>query len=85
MKTTQVAVRAKTQRVYDYIYDYIKGHGYSPSVRDISTALNLVVSNTNFHIDRLEEGGYVTKARDIARTIQLPGTVTQLPARKVIA
>ena len=45
----------KQAEIYDYILRFTKAHGYPPSVREISTAVNLKSPSTvHFHMKKLE-------------------------------
>ena len=63
---------AKEQLVYDYIVDTIRREGYSPSVRDIATAVDMKSTSTVHHyIRRLEEKGYIQKESGKSRTLRV--------------
>lgn len=58
------------QRVYDYIVESIRRHGYAPSVREIGEALGLKSPSTvHFHIRHLQELGYIEKGAGKGRAI----------------
>ena len=60
------------QEMLDYIKDTITNEGYSPSVRDISTALGIKSTSTvHLHLHRLEEMGYIQKEQGKSRTIRV--------------
>jgi len=60
------------QRVYDFIVESIKEHGYAPSVREIGDALGLKSPSTvHFHIKHLEELGLIEKGAGKGRAIAL--------------
>ena len=63
----------KQAEIYDYILRFTKAHGYPPSVREISTAVNLKSPSTvHFHMKKLEAEGYIQKADGKTRAISLP-------------
>ena len=60
--------------ILEYIKDTINNEGYSPSVRDISTALNIKSTSTvHLHLHKLEEKGYIQKEQGKSRTIRVDG------------
>ena len=62
----------KEQLVYDYIVDTIRREGYSPSVRDIASAVDMKSTSTVHHyIRRLEEKGYIQKESGKSRTLRV--------------
>jgi SOS-response transcriptional repressor LexA len=59
------------QRVYDFICNYIRINGFSPTLREVAVACGLVVSNVNYHLDMLESRNLITRQSRIARGISL--------------
>ena len=60
------------EEMLDYIKETIANEGYSPSVRDISTALGIKSTSTvHLHLHRLEELGYIQKEQGKSRTIRV--------------
>ncbi len=63
----------KQSEIYAFIQKFTKIHGYPPSVREISTAVNLKSPSTvHFHVKKLEAKGYIQKADGKTRAITLP-------------
>ena len=61
--------------ILDYIRTTINDEGYSPSVRDISTALGIKSTSTvHLYLHKLEEKGYIQKEQGKSRTIRVEGT-----------
>ena len=66
----------KEQDILDYIRDTISAEGYSPSVRDIRSALGIKSTSTvHQYLHRLEEKGYIIKEQGKSRTIRIEGEV----------
>lgn len=62
----------KEQRILDYIRGIIESKGYSPTVRDISKALDIKSTSTVFsYLARLEEKGYIVRETGKSRTIRV--------------
>ena len=46
------------RKIYDYLLNYQREHGYPPAVREIGAAMNLKSSSTvHFHLKNLEKAG----------------------------
>ena len=63
----------KQAEIYAFIQQFTKEHGYPPSVREISAAVNLKSPSTvHFYMKKLEAEGYIQKADGKTRAISLP-------------
>ncbi len=61
----------KEKRIYKYIVDCINSEGFSPSVRDICTALGIKSTSTvHMYIERLKDKGYLKKSNNISRSLR---------------
>lgn len=64
----------KEQLVFDYIKENIKKNGYSPSIRDICTALGIKSTSTvHVCLEKLEKKGYIQKENGKSRTLRIEG------------
>ncbi len=64
----------KEQQIFDYIKENIKKKGYSPSIRDICSALNIKSTSTvHTCLERLEKKGYIQKENGKSRTLRIEG------------
>ncbi len=62
------------REIYDYIFKSIESEGYSPSVRDIKSALNIGSTSTvHVYLQRLEDKGYIRKEHGKSRTLRIGG------------
>ncbi|HHX03722.1 MAG TPA: transcriptional repressor LexA [Tissierellia bacterium] len=62
----------RQQAVYGFIEDFIREHGYSPSIRDICAGLNIRSTSTiHTHIANLEDKGYLRKKDNTNRSLVL--------------
>ena len=53
-----IQLEPKEQMIFDYIRDNIRRNGYSPSIRDICTALDIKSTSTvHTCLERLEKKG----------------------------
>jgi SOS-response transcriptional repressor LexA len=59
----------------DFIHEYSDEQGIMPSIREIRDACDIGSTNTvSWNLDKLEEAGYLTRHRRIARGIVLNTT-----------
>ena len=71
----------KEQRVLEYIKETIRTRGYSPSIRDICSALNIKSTSTvHTCLERLEQKGYIQKEDGKSRTVRIEGLNMSEPA-----
>lgn len=65
----------KEQAILDYIREKIQENGYSPSIRDIRTALDIRSTSTvHTYLERLEQKGYIRKENGKSRTLRVEDT-----------
>lgn len=68
----QKSLSKRPAQIYEFICTTIAQDNYSPSVREICEAVGLSApANVHRHLKTLEERGYITRAGNSARTIQL--------------
>ncbi len=64
----------KEQQIYDYIRENIRKNGYSPSIRDICSALGIKSTSTvHTCLEKLEKKGYIQKENGKSRTVRIEG------------
>ena len=62
----------KQQQIYDYILTFADEHGYPPSVREISEAVDLKSPSTvHFHLKGLRAAGLISQAEGKTRAITI--------------
>jgi repressor LexA len=67
-----VPLTPKEQLIFDYIKENLKKNGYSPSIRDIRTALDIKSTSTvHTYLERLERKGYIHKENGKSRTLRI--------------
>lgn len=70
----------KQKQILDFIHDFQRDHGYSPSYREIATRFDLSSVATVFqHIKNLEKRGYVRIVENEARSIELVEASSSIP------
>lgn len=73
-----IPLEPKEQLIFDYIKENIRKNGYSPSIRDICTALDIKSTSTvHTCLDRLEKKGYIHKENGKSRTLRVDGISRQ--------
>ncbi len=66
------------KKMLDFITDTIKNDGYSPTVRDIRTALGIKSTATvHSYLSKLEEKGYIQKENGKSRTLRPDGDLSR--------
>lgn len=69
-----ISLDEKEQLIFDYIKENIRKNGYSPSIRDIRTALDIKSTSTvHTYLERLEKKGYIQKENGKSRTLRVEG------------
>jgi repressor LexA len=64
----------KQQRILQFIEDFIEEHDYPPTVRDIQYGCDISsTSVVKYNLDRLSEGGYLSRDSEVSRGLALPG------------
>ena len=70
--TASIRPTKKQKALLDYIADFIREHGYSPSYREIKTALNYnSVATVALHINSLVSRGHLRKRDHSARSLEV--------------
>lgn len=71
-------------QVLQFLRGFRERRGYSPTVRETAGALGLSsVSTVAEHLDSLEEGGFISRERDRARSVLLTGRgLSVLPGKE---
>jgi SOS-response transcriptional repressor LexA len=65
---------ARQQQMYDFVRDFRKEHGFSPSVREIGAALRIASPNGVLcHVKALVKKGYLTRVWNTSRSFRLVG------------
>jgi repressor LexA len=65
-------ITKKQKQVLKAINDFIVNNNYSPSVRELATALNLKSTSTmQGYLDRLQANGYIERNKNMPRTLHV--------------
>lgn len=74
-KTKTKQLTKRQSQILNYVKTYLEKHEYAPSFREIASGLKLSsIATISDHIQNLKEKGYLTSAKNLARSIQLTPT-----------
>ena len=74
----------KQERVLSFLNDYLSRHGYPPTVREITTHLNMAGPHSaKRFLDMLEKKGYIRRVAKSSRAIEIIGAPSPAPVRMV--
>ncbi len=66
------ALSERQRRMLEFIREFIRRHGYPPSIRDIGRAVGISsTSVVDYNLRVLEREGYLRRARDVSRGLEL--------------
>jgi repressor LexA len=64
----------RQQRMLDYIQDFIRVHGYPPTIREIGRKLGISsTSVVNYNLNKLKLAGFVDRDGQVSRGLKLRG------------
>lgn len=64
----------RQQEIYDFLAQHLEEHGYPPTLREICSEFGMKSTRAaSDHLLALERKGYITRARDRSRGIELMG------------
>ena len=64
----------RQQEIWDFLVDYVDGHGYPPTVREIGERVGLASPSTvHAHLANLERAGYLRRDPTKPRALELTG------------
>ena len=67
-----MAITKRQRQVYDYIHDFIQGHGYSPSFEEIGAGMGLSsLATVHKHVTNLEKKGLLKRDYNRSRSIDV--------------
>ena len=61
----------RQRQILRFIADYKAKHGSAPTLREIAQHLKIYLRGVQYHLERLERAGYLTRARKRSRAIEL--------------
>ncbi len=65
-------ISPKRKRILDFITGFIEDKGYPPSIRDIASGCSISSpSVAQYYVTALERDGYISRRREISRSISL--------------
>ena len=70
----------RQQEIWDYLVEYLDGHGYPPTVREIGSAVGLASPSTvHAHLANLERAGLLRRDPTKPRALELVGLRREEP------
>src|SRR5213596_4001521 len=67
-----MAITKRQRQMYDFIAQFVEGHGYSPSFEEIGEGMGLSsLATVHKHITNLEKKGLLTRDYNRSRSIDL--------------
>ena len=82
-KEDPMAINRREKAILKYIEKQVNANGYPPSVREIGKAVGLNSTATvHNYLAKLEEKGYIKKARQKGRTLKLLKSADNQPLRQ---
>ena len=61
----------RQRQIYEFVAGYVQENCFSPSIRDIASALSLAESTTIVHITAMKKKGYITSMNCVPRSFRL--------------
>jgi len=65
----------RQKEVLSFIANYLKGHSYPPTIREIADYYSISVKGAHDHITALKKKGYIRQMDKRPRTMELTGTI----------
>src|SRR3954447_13343947 len=73
-RRSRVELTGRQQEIWDFLLDYVDGHGYPPTVREIGEAVGLASPSTvHAHLANLERAGLLRRDPTKPRALELTG------------
>jgi repressor LexA len=73
---------ARQQEIWNFLVQYVDGHGYPPTVREIGEAVGLASPSTvHAHLANLERAGLLRRDPTKPRALELTGRRSEAPPR----
>ena len=73
----------RQQQIWDYLVEYVDGHGYPPTVREIGERVGLASPSTvHAHLANLERAGLLRRDPTKPRALELIGRERREPGRR---
>jgi repressor LexA len=79
-----VELTGRQQEIWTFLVDYVDGHGYPPTVREIGEAVGLASPSTvHAHLANLERAGYLRRDPTKPRALELTGREVAAPVAEL--
>jgi repressor LexA len=72
----------KQRAILRVIQEWLQKRGYPPTIRDIGTTVGISsTSVVNYNLNKLVEGGFITRSKDVSRGIRLNVAFEERPVK----
>ncbi len=78
-----MALTRRQKQVFDFLVDFINGHGYSPSFEEIGAGLDLSsLATVHKHMQTLEKKGFIRRGYNQSRSVEVVAIPAAVPFSK---
>ena len=78
-----MALTRRQKQVFDFLVDFINGHGYSPSFEEIGAGLDLSsLATVHKHMQTLEKKGFIRRGYNQSRSVEVVAIPASVPFSK---
>ena len=78
-----MALTRRQKQVFDFLVDFINGHGYSPSFEEIGAGLDLSsLATVHKHMQTLEKKGFIRRGYNQSRSVEVVAIPASVPFAK---
>ena len=78
-----MALTRRQKQVFDFLVEFINGHGYSPSFEEIGAGLELSsLATVHKHMQTLEKKGFIRRGHNQSRSVEVVAVPASVPFAK---
>jgi repressor LexA len=78
-----MALTRRQKQVFDFLVNFINGHGYSPSFEEIGAGLDLSsLATVHKHLQTLEKKGFIRRGYNQSRSVEVVAIPASVPFQK---
>ena len=78
-----MALTRRQKQVFDFLVNFINGHGYSPSFEEIGAGLELSsLATVHKHMQTLEKKGFIRRGYNQSRSVEVVAIPASVPFAK---
>ncbi len=77
---TQLPLTKRQREIFEFLCEYVNAHSYAPSLEEIGFRFGLSsLATVHKHLENLRERGYIRRAWNRSRSIELLSDTNQCP------